>query len=63
MVGIFVIIEIAVKQYIMVDVALGVFVPRNQPRAVHKLLFHRKRRRNGSRRVTFGQIILVDDFA
>ena len=54
--------EVAVKQHIVVDVALGILFPRDPPMVVHKLLLHLKRRRYGSRGVAFMQVFVVDDF-
>ena len=61
MVGEFVVVEIAIKQHIMVNILLLVFIPRNQPSVVHKLFLHIERRRNGCCGITFGQVVLIDN--
>ena len=63
MVGEFVVVEIAIKQHIMVNVTLLVLIPRNQPFVVYKLFLHIEWRCNGRCGVAFSQIVFINNCA
>ena len=62
-VGELVVVEITIKQHIMVNILFLVFVPRNQPSVVYQLFLHIEWRCNGHCGVAFGQIVVVNNSA